>query len=163
MGLCECGCGESVTEYEFPSQQKRFISGHNAKVGRPPEYKIVVAGLTAPCWIWQRALTNYGYGVVRRRGKQLHAHRVIYEREIGPIPSGWSLHHVCGNRRCVNPAHLQIVSRRRHARIEAQLRAPLDELDRQKIRRLRGELTQAQLARAFEVSQSTISKVLRAI
>jgi hypothetical protein len=55
-----------------------------------------------------------GYGRTRHEGKQRHAHRVVYEQLVGPVPEGLVLHHVCGNRLCVNPAHLLPVSRGQH-------------------------------------------------
>lgn len=64
------------------------------------------------CWNWSSVAGN-GYGCVRRDdGKQVNAHRFIYEALVGPIPAGCDLDHLCRNRRCVNPDHLEPVSRR---------------------------------------------------
>lgn len=68
------------------------------------------------CWPWRASCTGQGYGQAfnRRTGRVDKAHRVVYELLTGtPVPpraSGLELHHVCRNRRCVNPAHLQIVT-----------------------------------------------------
>ncbi len=64
-------------------------------------------GHETPCWVWDRGLDGYGYG--RMRGRR--AHRVSYELHVGPIPEGLDLDHLCRVRNCVNPAHLEPVTR----------------------------------------------------
>jgi HNH endonuclease len=75
------------------------------------------------CWLWTRALTTAGYGHLSVGGKKLRpAHRVAYELLIGPIPPGFYLDHMCHVPRCINPAHLRIVTNKQNAehRIGAQ-------------------------------------------
>lgn len=71
------------------------------------------------CWLWAGAVGDHGYGTfstrdaTRPRGSRtLLAHRVVYEREIGPIPAGLELDHLCRMRGCVNPSHLEPVTHR---------------------------------------------------
>lgn len=70
----------------------------------------------AGCWIWTGAIGNKGYGhiTVRRPGfrSTLDAHRLAYEFVVGEIPPGLQLDHLCRVRRCVNPAHLDPVTRK---------------------------------------------------
>jgi hypothetical protein len=67
---------------------------------------------TDTCWLWIRCLTGKGYGCVSIGGRRFLAHRVAYEQLIGPIPDGLTLDHVvCQNKRCVNPAHVEPVTR----------------------------------------------------
>jgi hypothetical protein len=61
--------------------------------------------LLTPCEPWTGSVDSEGYG--RTRGRR--AHRVVYEREVGQIPEGFTIDHLCRNRRCVNPAHMEPV------------------------------------------------------
>ena len=67
------------------------------------------------CWPWPGATNGVGYGVIGRGGKtgsNTYVHRVMYEHLVGPIPAGLVLDHLCRNRICANPKHLQPVTHR---------------------------------------------------
>lgn len=66
---------------------------------------------TEACWIWTGATNGLGYGQFWNQ-KQMGAHRWSYESLVGPIPPGLQLDHLCRNRSCVNPAHLEPVTQR---------------------------------------------------
>jgi HNH endonuclease len=71
------------------------------------------AGYATPCWMWIGAMDAHdGYARIwvssLRRAAQ--AHRVSYEVHVGPIPGGLELDHLCRNRSCVNPGHLEPVT-----------------------------------------------------
>jgi len=75
------------------------------------------------CWVWEAAIHTSGYGAIGeggKHGRMLMAHRVAYELLVGPIPVGLELDHLCRNRRCVNPSHLEPVTSS-----ENKLRSPL--------------------------------------
>jgi hypothetical protein len=67
------------------------------------------------CWLWTGVPGSAGYGGVRVGGVKISAHRLAYETWVGPIPAGMTIDHVaergCTSRLCVNPAHLEPVTR----------------------------------------------------
>jgi hypothetical protein len=75
----------------------------------------VVADASAhsgPCWIWVRHISKSGYGRIFWQGEARDAYRVSYETLVGAVPDGLELDHLCRNRACVNPAHLDAVPHR---------------------------------------------------
>ena len=58
------------------------------------------------CWLWQGYCTPEGYGQFDKK----YAHRLIWELLIGPIPDQLTIDHLCRVRRCLNPAHLEVVT-----------------------------------------------------
>lgn len=63
-----------------------------------------------PCWTWMGSIDRGGYGRIGYRGKNTRAHRLAYALVKGPIPEGLELDHLCRNRTCVNPDHLEPVT-----------------------------------------------------
>ena len=66
---------------------------------------------TDGCWNWKGFLRT-GYGCMSIKGKQIPAHRYAYELLVGKIPEGKHIDHLCRNRACVNPVHLEPVTLR---------------------------------------------------
>jgi hypothetical protein len=66
--------------------------------------------LDSDCWISTFADTGDGYTQVLDDRERRYSHRVSYEHHIEPIPAGMSLDHLCGQRACVNPIHLEPVT-----------------------------------------------------
>ena len=62
------------------------------------------------CLLWTGGLDRYGYGKISVGGNYKKAHRVAWERVNGPIPPDLTIDHLCRVRRCVNPAHMELVT-----------------------------------------------------
>lgn len=62
------------------------------------------------CWMWAGAKGGRGYGHIGDQGKVRGAHRVAYEFAKGPIPKGLTIDHLCRQRDCCNPDHLEAVT-----------------------------------------------------
>jgi hypothetical protein len=62
------------------------------------------------CWPWTGAVNNAGYGHLWFEGRVVPAHRISFELAKGPIPPGLQIDHLCRNRICVNPEHLEAVT-----------------------------------------------------
>jgi predicted nucleic acid-binding Zn ribbon protein len=84
--------------YLTPKQEERFWA------------KVAVPYQPSCCWEWQSACHSTGYARLSIRGVCLLAYRVSYTLLIGRIPAGMTIDHLCRNRKCVNPDHLQPVS-----------------------------------------------------
>lgn len=83
--------------FNMVKEQKRFESF----------YKII-----GECFEWQGYLDKDGYGTFFFRKKNRKAHRVSYFLKCGDIPKEMVIDHICKNRRCVNPEHLRLVTKR---------------------------------------------------
>ena len=115
--LCKCGCGHEVTQVykrtdryngQIAGQLWDYLRGHAGAKTRLQDVKWQIDSDTG-CWVWI-ACKRDGYGVVKIGERVKSAHRVIYERIKGLIPKGLSLDHLCQNRACVNPDHLEPVT-----------------------------------------------------
>jgi hypothetical protein len=111
------------------------------------------------CHVWKRYRQEKGYGRCRHGGKVRFAHRVAWEGAHGPVPPGLQLDHLCRNRACINPAHLEPVTNAENQ--HRGVRSPLDHADVRRIRDLPG--SSYALAREFGVDASTIQRIRRGV
>jgi hypothetical protein len=163
-GYCQCGCGGKTVINPHTDRSKnwvkgeprKYLNGHvNYRSG--PDYSVEDRGHTTPCWVWLRKMHWNGYGYVfigdgRRRG----AHIVSYEQHVGPVPDGLELDHLCRVRACVNPDHLEPVTRTENVRRGAGAKLTPELVV--EIRRLVGLGTPRMVvARQFGVSATCVS------
>ena len=86
-------------------------------------------GHDTACWLWQGYTDKDGYAEMKFRGRKFRVNRVSFRTFKGPIPQGLDVDHMCRNRACMNPEHLECVDPhtnrvvRRAARIEMDKRA----------------------------------------
>lgn len=83
-----------------------MVFGKSISMAFEDKYRVTDAG----CWEWTAFRVPAGYGQIKWRGRTRVAHCVVYETLVGPVPDGLELDHVCKNRACVNPAHLEPVT-----------------------------------------------------
>jgi hypothetical protein len=128
---------------------------------------------TETCWLWLAAVNKkkLGYGLIKVDGKMLTANRVAWVLTRGPIPDGMCVLHHCDNSTCVNPDHLFLGSqidnikdmwqkrRGRHGSAHPNARLMEQDVREVKMKWLFG-MTQAALAREFDVSRRTIQRIL---
>lgn len=124
------------------------------------------------CWPWPGNKNRNGYGLIKRDGKQVSAHRVSYAAFVGPIPPGLNVLHACDNPSCVNPDHLHlgthednVKERVLHNRSARGSRIRQSRLTEDQVREIRKMYaltlcTQKWLATRYGVKQNTISAVI---
>lgn len=102
--------------YRQTEEHRRRLSESNRKAHAPtePYYLKEDRGYSTACWIWQRSLNAKGYPyfcrTVMGKVETKRAHRMYYEERHGPIPGNLTVDHLCRQRACVNPAHMEIVT-----------------------------------------------------
>lgn len=79
---------------------------------RIAEFRAKVSVSESGCWVWPTRIAPSGYGRIYHAGRDYLAHRVFYAAANGSAPVGLDIDHLCRNRRCVNPAHLEAVTRK---------------------------------------------------
>lgn len=97
----------------------RLRRGNTQRPKRPASLLDLFARATltdSGCWEWMGHRWN-GYGKVSMGGGQVQAHRLAWEFANGPIPAGYQIHHECGNRACMEVAHMRLLTASEHSLI----------------------------------------------
>lgn len=113
---------------------------------------------TTGCWRWTRSKTTAGYGHFHVGGHYYQAHRLLYVLTRGPVTTT-AMDHLCRNRWCVNPAHLEPVSHRENIR-----RGRGTRLTPAKVREVRDAVAAGgsyrAVGRAFGIDHSTVCRIV---
>lgn len=91
----------------MPDIEPRKVMKKLVEIGQSP----------GDCWEWIGTINHKtGYGKKTFAGKDYLAHRWVFEMLQGPIPEDKVINHICSNRACVNPHHLEVVSQTENCR-----------------------------------------------
>src|SRR6266478_1568700 len=141
-GLCKCGCGQPTTiairnrkdRGWLKGQPVPYVWGHNPVI--PFHQKLLhfwSSGVLFPssgwpdCIEWAGHVGWGGYGDYSTGilGEEA-VHRIAYVLSFGPIPKGLEPDHLCRNRKCFNPFHLELVTRKINSRRGARAKLTME-------------------------------------
>lgn len=109
------GCGRDVLSRGYCDPHYKRLRKYGDPLGKPSrpsarERFWSKVNKTDDCWEWLAGKISTGYGMFHpTSGENVLAHRYSYEMAHGQIPDGLHVDHLCRNRICVNPAHLEAV------------------------------------------------------
>jgi hypothetical protein len=119
-----------------------------------PRYKV---DPETGCWTWTHVTHPTGYARLWDGKRQHLAHRFFYEKFVGPIPDGMHIDHLCRNRACVNPDHLEAVTQTENTRRGSQTKLSLSEV--RQIRATDRSVSHSELARQFGIHNSVVCRI----
>lgn len=169
-GLCMCGCGRRVpmatrdnrTRGIKKGEYVRYLPGHHPNGWELSDNRYVI-DQNSGCWIWQRSKTPEGYPkLMRVDGIRYAPHRYYYQQKYGPIPDDYPLDHLCKNRSCVNPDHLQPVTQTENTRRSGIAKLTTKDAANIKAMFFQG-YSKRRLARMFGVASTTIADIVNGV
>ena len=163
-GLCMCGCGQktSLAKETRPSRGDvkgkpvRFRPSHGNRRHHPKSAYVIDDN---GCWVWQGSATDGGYAQLRIDGTVEYVHRWSYRQHKGEIPPGTEIDHLCRNRLCMNPDHLEAVTPATN--VQRSSNAKLTPEQVREIRVLSATLSNSEIARRFGVHRITIHDIVQ--
>lgn len=116
-GTCHCGCNGQTRlapksdprDGSVKGVPYRYIYQHQHRT-TPFPYEIMDCGYKTPCWVWVWSKYSNGYGAYNGGHGHNSAHVIYWQEKNGPIPEGMELDHLCNQRPCVNPDHMEAVT-----------------------------------------------------
>ena len=146
---------------------KRHGDPHITLKNHPPIERFmrhIIISANTDCWIWQKARDKDGYGLFKANRKDYRAHRWIFDQINGKIPQGKQISHLCHNKPCVNPDHMEATTHTQNLRQNAidGLITKCRKLTKEKataIKNMPG--LQREIATRFGVTQSLVGQIKR--
>lgn len=119
------------------------------------------------CHEWQSVIHRDGYGKFYFRGKQIQAHRVSYQLQVGEITGKLFVLHKCDNRKCVNPNHLYLGDAKQNVKDKIErckwwgrMKVPFETIQECRLLYKEG-WTQQKLAEKFNIHQTQVSRYIK--
>lgn len=160
-GYCRCGCGQK-TRIPNRSDKSRgrvkgvpftWKSGHFTRIRK--RYEV---DLETGCWNWQVGFNPNGYAIIRMNNHSYLVHKLLHQLLHGKAPRGLELDHLCRNRRCINPDHLELVTHTENMRRGAMTKLKVEQVREIKVLLNQG-LTHRTIAPMFDVTKAAITAI----
>lgn len=125
-GLCSMHYGQQRGHGAIKNihPAKRFNGRRRVKAIERFARKTQPGGHDKTCWEWNGAKTKAGYGTFDDNGT-VNAHKWAWQQLVSEVPEGMELDHICRNRSCARPSHLQLVTPKEHSALGVDQRALL--------------------------------------
>jgi hypothetical protein len=166
-GLCRCGCGgQTAIAHKNQTREPRWVKGepkpflpHHKPPRKPDNY---IIDETTGCWVWQGAKWGDGYDIAMRQGKPTSMVRLYWEQAHGrDFPEGMVPDHLCRNRACVNPDHIEPITQRENIRRGRVAKLTIEQV--REIRALRGIEHFHSIAARYNVTANYIHGLWRGV
>jgi hypothetical protein len=140
-GSCKCGCGKPTFIANRTRAEYGWIKGHPVNYARGHNGKVLEVDRIFNFWSrihldpvtgcleWKGPIGTRGYGAAAEMNGHRVAHKASYTLFFGRIPKGLEPDHLCRNRKCVNPMHLELVTRKINARRGAKAKLTFQQAD----------------------------------
>ena len=112
---------------------------------------------TKECWNWTAGVDSSEYGMINVRKKSLKAHRYAYQYWKGKIEDGLQIDHICKNRRCVNPNHLECVTQTENIRRGVNTKLKINQV--LEIKKLFDHMSFTDIGKKYGVARPTIADI----